>query len=110
MRNWLTGFAAAGLSALQPLGAAAESPATGEAARSPIPFILAAVGLALVIAMVALTVMGKKKNEAPPPEGPQGPETGTAADVPPVPADPAEETPPFGESVPEPPSEPEDRP
>ena len=102
MRNWLTGFAAAGLSALQPLGAAAESPATGEAARSPIPFILAAVGLALVIAMVALTVMGKKKNEAPPPEGPQGPETGTAAD-------PAEETP-AGESAQEIPSEPEDRP
>lgn len=87
MKKWLTGFTAAGLAALFPLGASAASPATGEAPRSPIPFILAGIGLVLVIAMVVLTSMSKKKQgDTPPPEGPQPP----ASPMPPQPPAPSD--------------------
>ncbi len=70
MKKWLTGLAAAGWAALLPLGASAASPVTGEDPRSPIPFILAGIGLALVIAMVVISTMSKKKQgDTPPPEG-----------------------------------------
>lgn len=83
MKKWLTGFTAAGLAALFPLGASAASPVTGEAPRSPIPFILAGIGLVLVIAMVVLTSMSKKKQgDTPPPMPPQPPTPSDGGEAP----------------------------
>ena len=81
MKKWLTGLAAAGWAALLPLRASAASPGTGEDPRSPIPFILAGIGLALVIAMVVISTMSKKKQgDTPPPEGPPAEDDGAPTD------------------------------
>lgn len=61
MNHWITGWTA-GLAGLLPLFA---SPSTGEPPRSPLPFILAGVGLALVVAMVLIRVLSKGKQGTP---------------------------------------------
>ena len=70
MNHWITGWTAGGAGLLSLF----VSPATGEPPRSPLPFILAGVGLVLVVAMVLIHVLGKRKRETPP-ENPQTPVT-----------------------------------
>lgn len=65
-RKLTSGLAAAVLTGvLCSLSAAAASPVTGERS-SPVPYVLMGIGLAALVAVLVLTMVGKKKKDGSP--------------------------------------------